>query len=419
MVVFATAGCVHDAWPLLPLNAPCSTVPDGDDFMFNVVKYLAGLTLEELNSQFSLNTPAEGVHKWTIPAEDGGTKTILIREHYKQMLKTLYTTARLRFVGTPLPQLYLHNSKALLRGTPGTGKSTLMLVLYIELLKMLKSANDAEGTDCFFPKVQCLVLRWSGMCKGSEVVVGNGADYKCIVHLYDAGDDLPQLPSSQGTGHFIAVASVAHPDRYRRWVSKAFPRLHFSLLWSWPEVKCLWELTRERLEFNISLEDLRERYCLVGGIPQMIFEIKDLLGHIETAVSTLAAKGARAICSRLRNAVFCATEVPTSEGGHSIFALAVPEQAREKFDTAEVCWLLCCLRCAVPLLLWLSLVSICRVPSLELPMLVLCGGVPARVVHLCASLTVCCCMYAEMTHSSNFCRPRLPTCFSRGRSMTR
>ena len=413
LVVFKTL-----TWPLLPLNALCSTAPHGGG-MYNVIMYLAGLSLEELNSQFSLQPPAEGVHKWIVPAERGVTKAILIRGHYKQMLKALYTSARLPSVGTNLPEPEVLNSKALLRGTPGTGRSTLMLVVFIELLKMLKSANDAEATDCFFPKVQCLVLQWAGMCKGSEVVVGNGADYKCIVHLYDAGDDLPQLPSSQGTGHFIAVASVAHPDRYRRWVSKAFPRLHFSLLWSWPEVKCLWELTRERLEFNISLEDLRERYCLVGGIPQMIFEIKDLLGHIETAVSTLAAKGARAICSRLRNAVFCATEVPTSEGGHSIFALAVPEQAREKFDTAEVCWLLCCLRCAVPLLLWLSLVSICRVPSLELPMLVLCGGVPARVVHLCASLTVCCCMYAEMTHSSNFCRPRLPTCFSRGRSMTR
>ena len=51
----------------------------------------------------------------------------------------------------------------------------------------------------------------------------------------------------------------------------------------------------------------------------------------------------------------------------------------------------CVVCAALPLLLWLSLVSICRVvPPLELPMLVLCGGVPARVVHLCESLTVCC-----------------------------
>ena len=332
LVVFKTL-----TWPLLPLNALCSTAPHGGG-MYNVIMYLAGLSLEELNSQFSLQPPAEGVHKWIVPAERGVTKTILIRGHYKQMLKALYTSARLPSVGTCLSEPEVLNSKALLRGTPGTGRSTLMLVVFIELLKMLKSPNDAEGTDIFFPKVQCLVLQWSGLCKGAEVVVGNRAHYKDTVHLYDAGENLPRLPGEEYAGFVIAAASTANPDLYLHWASKACPRYHFNLLWSWPEVKCLWELTRERLKFHMSLEDLRERYCLVGGIPGMIFEIKDLRRHVETTVSTLAAN--QLIRMQLNRGTIGKVDLTTSEG-HSIFALAVPGTARKEFDKAEVRWPLC------------------------------------------------------------------------------
>ena len=377
LVVFKTL-----TWPLLPLNALCSTAPHGGG-MYNVIMYLAGLSLEELNSQFSLQPPAEGVHKWIVPAERGVTKTILIRGHYKQMLKALYTSARLPSVGTNLPEPEVLNSKALLRGTPGTGRSTLMLVVFIELLKMLKSPNDAEGTDIFFPKVQCLVLQWSGLCKGAEVVVGNRAHYKDTVHLYDAGENLPRLPGEEYAGFVIAAASTANPDLYLHWASKACPRYHFNLLWSWPEVKCLWELTRERLKFHMSLEDLRERYCLVGGIPGMIFEIKDLRRHVETTVSTLAAN--QLIRMQLNRGTIGKVDLTTSEG-HSIFALAVPGTARKEYDKAEVRWPLCGLGLAT-----IAVVGCrwCRSAAWELPMLVLCTSVAARLVHLCEPLTAC------------------------------
>ena len=351
LVVFKTL-----TWPLLPLNALCSTAPHGGG-MYNVIMYLAGLSLDELNSQFSLQPPAEGVHKWIVPAERGVTKTILIREHYKQMLKALYTSARLPSVGTCLSEPEVLNSKALLRGTPGTGRSTLMLVVFIELLKMLKSPNDAEGTDIFFPKVQSLVLQWSSLCKGAEVVVGNRAHYKDTVHLYDAGENLPRLPGEEYAGFVIAAASTANPDLYLHWASKACPRYHFNLLWSWPEVKCLWELTRERLKFHMSLEDLRERYCLVGGIPGMIFEIKDLRRHVETTVSTLAAN--QLIRMQLNRGTIGKVDLTTSEG-HSIFALAVPGTARKEFDKAEVRWPLCGLAWLPLLLLVVAGVDLAR-----------------------------------------------------------
>ena len=215
----------------------------------------------------------------------------MIRGHYPALLRSMCKNAHVHTIGNDTAWSGSYTgAHALLRGTAGTGKSAFMFVMFIEFLKMLRAPPDedvveSDGVVVFNPAVTSIIIQWDGVYGGYPIILGESVDFRRRVHLFDAGQDPPvhKLPHPQGQGYFLATAS-ANPTHYKAWDSKQ-PQMKrpYSVLWSMEELRKL--ITLQGDTVNISEEQLRKRYDVVGGVPRLILEAD--AAHLMTAVRAL------------------------------------------------------------------------------------------------------------------------------------
>ena len=145
---------------------------------------------------------------WTLPASG---RKILIRAHDERLFALMCHDMNLGRVESKLPSA---QSKALLAGTPGKGKSAFMCqwVAAITLMKMVKANPSEEHIQhvyllqrsgrtklkvaVFNPHVPGLRLRWTRLAGAEMVYLGHephAMDCLRTVRLFDAGANLTQL----------------------------------------------------------------------------------------------------------------------------------------------------------------------------------------------------------------------------------
>ena len=156
---------------------------------------------------------------------------------------------------------------ALLRGTPGTGNTYFMLVMFIQFLKMMRAASTVRE-ETFTGAVTSIRIKWDQL-DGVDILFDASQDYSWQytkvhrINLYDAGETMVELPHAKGDGFYLATAS-ADPKHYAAWDSKAFVAKQYSVLWS-PS-----ELLRVGTWRGIAKDELADRFAVVGGVPRLV-----------------------------------------------------------------------------------------------------------------------------------------------------
>ena len=296
------------------------------------------LTYEELKDRYTL----EAGEVWTA---DG--MRIMIRNHYPALFRSMCKSANVHTIGddTAWKIRSFTGGHALLRGTAGTGKSAFMFVMFIEFLKMLRAPPREEvvkvdGVVVFNPAVARIVLQWDGVHAGEPIAFCQGEEsleMRRSVHLLDAGTDAPvrELCGGQGEGYFLATSS-ANPIHYRQWASKQLLlKKHCSVLWSVEELRELIALKGQAV--NISLQQLYDRYVVVGGIPRLILNhsASQLLAAVRRRVARITKDMVRTMTRNDVESREILLRAGSGQDSFSIFAMDV--KAEGDFDDVKVC----------------------------------------------------------------------------------
>ena len=213
---------------------------------------------EGLNTVYELKPGAV----WTLPIT--GNK-ILIRDNFPRLMELLCHDMSLESVdadSTPS-----NRNKGLLVGTPGTGVTTFMWVLAIQVMKMALAPAHLPCRAAFNPKVQSVRFQWPWLHGGCPLYLGKEPGGPTCVVLYHAGTDENGLPPSQL--EFAIGASSTGKRQYRRWCDKdcVWPRYYKP--WQWSELVVLSRnLSRNH---GTCTDNLSEKFKIIGGNPQGLF----------------------------------------------------------------------------------------------------------------------------------------------------
>ena len=213
---------------------------------------------EGLNTVYELKPGAV----WTLPIT--GNK-ILIRDNFPRLMELLCHDMSLESVdadSTPS-----NRNKGLLVGTPGTGVTTFMWILAIQVMKMALAPAHLPCRAAFNPKVQSVRFQWPWLHGGCPLYLGKEPGGPTCVVLYHAGTDENGLPPSQL--EFAIGASSTGKRQYRRWCDKdcVWPRYYKP--WQWSELVALSRnLSRNH---GTCTDNLSEKFKIIGGNPQGLF----------------------------------------------------------------------------------------------------------------------------------------------------
>ena len=119
---------------------------------------------EGLNTVYELKPGAV----WTLPIT--GNK-ILIRDNFPRLMELLCHDMSLESVdadSTPS-----NRNKGLLVGTPGTGVTTFMWILAIQVMKMALAPAHLPCRAAFNPKVQSVRFQWPWLHGGCPLYLGS------------------------------------------------------------------------------------------------------------------------------------------------------------------------------------------------------------------------------------------------------
>ena len=228
--------------------------------------------------------PLESGKVWTLPVSK---RQIMIRKHHKRLFQLMCHDMKLGDIGIKQPS----QSKALLAGSPGTGKSMFMWIAAISFMKMMKAdplAKWATGelrapkrttklkqlrgkkhldVVVFNPWVTSICLRWSSMVGGKPVWLGEKRpSHLTTVHLYDAGVHLDKLPGT-GSQMFALATSPADPTHYEGWVAKDSVVPRYSMALTAEEME---ELAGLRGKRDV---DWRGQFDTIRGHAGAVFEL--------------------------------------------------------------------------------------------------------------------------------------------------
>ena len=196
---------------------------------------------------------------------------------------------------------------------------------------------ESDGVVVFNPAVASILIQWDGVYGGHPIILGESVDYRRRVHLFDAGQDPPvhKLPHPQGQGYFLATAS-ANPTHYKAWDSKQ-PQMKrpYSVLWSMEELRKL--ITLQGDTVNISEEQLRKRYDVVGGVPRLILNTgaDHLLAAVRKRAGSTAIDMLRTVV--LNDPTTREVLLHTGTGTQSFSLFAMDVKAEGDFDDVWVC----------------------------------------------------------------------------------
>ena len=257
--------------------------------------------------------PLESGKVWTLPVSK---RQIIVRKHHKRLFQLMCHDMKLGDVGIKQPS----QSKALLAGSPGTGKSMFMWIAAISFMKMMKAdplAKWATGelrapkrttklkqlrgkkhldVVVFNPCVTSICLQWSSMAGGKPVWLGDKRpSLFTTVHLYDAGVHLKELPGTRSQLFALATSS-ANPTHYEEWVAKDSVVPRYSMAWTAEEMA---ELAGLR---GIRDVDWRGQFEMIGGNPRAVFELSTdaLATKVRDDVSGLRESDVRNVYQMVR-----------------------------------------------------------------------------------------------------------------------
>ena len=252
--------------------------------------------------------PLESGKVWTLPVSK---RQIMIRKHHKRLFQLMCHDMKLGDIGIKQPS----QSKALLAGSPGTGKSMFMWIAAISFMKMMKADRWAKWSTgelrapklttklkqlrgkkhldvvVFNPCVTSICLQWSSMAGGKPVWLGDKRpSLFTTVHLYDAGVHLKELPGTRSQLFALATSS-ANPTHYEEWVAKDSVVPRYSIAWTAEEMA---ELAGLR---GIRDVDWRGQFEMIGGNPRAVFELSTdaLATKVKDLVSGLRESDFRSI----------------------------------------------------------------------------------------------------------------------------
>ena len=299
--------------------------------------------LEQLSSMKSAALadafPFEAGAEWQV-----GPIRILIRDHFPALFHSMCRKANVQNMGVDVAR----GGHALLRGTPGTGKTYFMLVMFIQFLKMMRAASTVRE-EAFTGAVTSIRIKWDQLNGGTGIVFDASQDHSSQytkvhrVHLYDAGTTMVKLPGAQGDGFFLATASTADRRHYTAWDSKAFVAKQYSVLWS-PS-----ELLRVGTWRGIANDELADRFAIVGGVPRLVlsYTTEQLQDMVKKRLAKVSMSQVLAVIdSPHRNKYLYVEDILHSVDGpqsFSLFALTVEPEG--DFDHLRVLCHGCALGC--------------------------------------------------------------------------
>ena len=296
--------------------------------------------LEQLSSMNSAALadafPFKAGAEWQV-----GPIRILIRDHFPALFHSMCRKANVQNMGVDVAR----GGHALLRGTPGTGKTYFMLVMFIQFLKMMRAASTVRE-EAFTGAVTSIRIKWDQL-DGVDILFDASQDYSWQytkvhrINLYDAGETMVELPHAKGDGFYLATAS-ADPKHYAAWDSKAIVAKQYSVLWS-PS-----ELLRVGLWHGIDKNALAERFAVVGGVPRLVlsYQPKDLRKIVKERLVKVSMSQVRTIIDSPRRDKDSPEDMihgVAGEHSFSLFALAVEPEG--DFDKVQVLRLGCALGC--------------------------------------------------------------------------
>ena len=271
--------------------------------------------------------PFEAGAEWQV-----GPIRILIRDHFPALFRSMCRKANVQKMGTNVAQ----GGHALLRGTPGTGKTYFMLVMFIQFLKMMRAASTVRE-EAFTGAVTSIRIKWDQL-DGVDILFDASQDYSWQytkvhrINLYDAGETMVELPHAKGDGFYLATAA-SDPRHYTAWDSKAWVAKQYSVLWSPSELLHLaeWE--------GISKDELGDRFEVVGGVPRMILShtAPTLRRLVRERLAGVTIPQVRAIIGRLARGSYAVKDMLHAVGDNLSFSLfALDVEANDDFDNVQV-----------------------------------------------------------------------------------
>merc|ERR1719258_551555 len=130
------------------------TIPRAESIRIEADNFDLKKALEQLSSMNSAALadafPFEAGAEWQV-----GPIRILIRDHFPALFRSMCRKANVQKMGTNVAQ----GGHALLRGTPGTGKTYFMLVMFIQFLKMMRAASTVRE-EAFTGAVTSIRIKW-------------------------------------------------------------------------------------------------------------------------------------------------------------------------------------------------------------------------------------------------------------------